>query len=251
MPRKIFIAVPAYSGEVTVPTMTSLLRARDEARGQGWECTIETRPGDSMVHRGRNVMLTDFLESDASDLVFWDADVAAAPGAFLRLVSHPVDFVGGVYPFRQDPEGYPLRAIGPLIEDAATGLMTNAELGLPAGFLRVTRAGLERMVAAHPELWARERSGRRIVWLFDFALIDHEPFSEDFVFCRRWREAGGVVWLDPDLTLHHTGQKTFSGRYGDFYRRRLAAATTPQELEDAQGALDAFLSPLTPPASAA
>jgi hypothetical protein len=239
--RSVFIAVPAYSGEVAVPTMTSIERARDEAAAAGWKCTVALRPGDSMVHRGRNTLLTDFIDSGMTDLVFWDADVACAPGAFMRLLSHPVDFVGGAYRFRMDPEGYAIRSIGPLTGDPATGLLTNSELALPAGFLRVTRAAVDRMVAAHPDLWARDRNGRRLVWMFDFLLIDHEAFSEDFVFCQRWREAGGTVWLDPELPLHHSGQKTFSGVYSHFLGRQLAALTTGDELAEAQRGLDAIL----------
>jgi len=235
--RSVFIAMPAYSGEITVPTVTSLERARDEAVRAGWECTISIRPGDSMVHRSRNVMLTDFVDSGATDLICWDADVATAPGAFLRLMSHPVDFVGGAYRWRSDPEQYAVRSIGPLIEGQETGLLTNQKLGLSAGFLRVTRGAIDRMIAAHPDLWALDR-GRRIVWFFDFLLIDHEPFSEDFVFCQRYREAGGTVWLDPELPLHHTGQKTFSGRFGDHLRRQRAASVPQSALDAARKMLD-------------
>ncbi|MFZ1109855.1 MAG: hypothetical protein WAN43_16090 [Rhodomicrobium sp.] len=238
MPTKsIFIAVPAY-GDIAPPTMISLLRARDEARQAGWQCDIHIRPGDSMIHRARNAQLTEFLASDATDLLFWDADIAAAPGVFTRLMSHPVDFVGGAYRFRSGPEDYPIRWRGTLTADPATRLLTNPGLGLPAGFLRVTRAAIERMIAFFPDLWVRERDGSRLLWLFDFLMIDHEAFSEDFIFCQRWREAGGAVWLDPSLLLHHTGSRTVSGAYTHFLGRQLAARTTKEELAEAQRTLD-------------
>jgi hypothetical protein len=242
--KSVFVAVPAY-GDIAPPTMISLFRARDEARQAGWQCEIHIRPGDSMIHRARNAQITAFLASDASDMVFWDADIAAAPGAFLRLISHPVDFVGGAYRFRSDPEDYPIRWRGALTADPATRLLTNPGLGLPAGFLRITRKAIERMTAFFPDLWVRERDGSRLTWLFDFLVVDHEAFSEDFIFCQRFREAGGTVWLDPSLLLHHSGSKTFTGAYTHFLGRQLAARTTKADLDEAQLALDAaFATPL-------
>ncbi len=235
--KSVFVAVPAYN-DIAAPTLISLLRARDEAIAAGWQCDIHVRPGDSMIHLARNVALTKFLASKATDILFWDADIATAPGGFTRLMSHPVDFVGGAYRFRSDPEDYPVRWQGELTADPATKLLTNPGLGLPAGFLRVTRAAVERMAAAFPDLWVKERDGRKLLWLFDFLMIDHEAFSEDFVFCQRWRDIGGAVWLDPSLALHHTGSKTFSGVYSHFLGRQLAARTTKQDLDEAQLALD-------------
>jgi hypothetical protein len=47
--------------------------------------------------------------------------------------------------------------------------------------------------------------------MFEFQVRDHRLYSEDYNFCRRWREIGGTCWVDPDQTLHHIGTKVFSG----------------------------------------
>ena len=240
--RSVFVAVPTYSGEISAPAATSLMRARDEAIAAGWDCTVNFRALDSMLPRCRNVMLTDFLRSGATDFVFWDADIATAPGAFARLLAHAVDFVGGLYRCRSDPERYIFRKLpGALAEDPRTGLVEVEGIG--TGFMRVTRAAVERMIAAFPDLWVDDRAAGRLVWLFDFELRDHEYYSEDFVFCRRWRETGGKVWVDPDLPFHHIGAKTFSGRFADAWRRSLAARTSAEDLAAAQAALDALGAP--------
>ncbi|MFT9324809.1 MAG: hypothetical protein ABF537_11805, partial [Acetobacter sp.] len=38
--------------------------------------------------------------------------------------------------------------------------------------------------------------------------------SEDFTFCRRWREIGGEVWLDTSINLTHAGRAAFHGKPG-------------------------------------
>ena len=36
--------------------------------------------------------------------------------------------------------------------------------------------------------------------------------SEDYAFCRRWRDLGGEVWLDTQGVLVHVGPSDFQGR---------------------------------------
>ncbi len=44
-------------------------------------------------------------------------------------------------------------------------------------------------------------------------------------FCALWRSIGGKVWLDPDLTLTHTGgNPSYTGRIGDWLAREAAVS---------------------------
>jgi GT2 family glycosyltransferase len=54
------------------------------------------------------------------------------------------------------------------------------------------------------------------IWhLFEFTLENHVLWGEDYTFCRKYRQAGGKVWIDPDIMLHHTGKMTYTGRFID------------------------------------
>jgi len=237
--RSILIAVPAHSGAVACETATSLMRARDEAHALGCKCEVDFRPGDSLLLRARNVMVARFLKSDADDLVFWDADVAAAPGGFAQLISHPVDCVAGPYRFRAEPEGYPVRYLSgrPAAIDPASGLLEIEGVG--AGFLRVGRGLVERLIAADPDGWVDDRGEGRLPWLFDFAVREHQMHGEDFVFCDKVRAAGAAVWLDTRIALHHVGPKAFGGDFNRHLGTSLAAAAKPGELAEASAALEA------------
>lgn len=237
--RSVRIAIPTYNGEIGALTMTGVARAMDEAKALGWGASFDIRPCDSLPPRARNHLVKRFLDSDATDLVFWDADVGTVPGAFARLLMHPVDVVGGVYRLRQDPEEYPLRFLpSGSHEDQETGLIEVD--GIATGFLRIARTAIETMIAHFPDLWAIEHD-LKIPWLFDYELRNHQYFSEDFVFCARYREAGGRIWADPILPFHHTGPKTFTGCYDKFRGAYLAAKTTPAELDEAQRDLDKII----------
>ncbi len=130
------------------------------------------------------------------------------------MVKHDADFVGGVYPHRVDGPSFPLQwhAHGaPIIPDPKTGLIEVH--GIAAGFMRLRRCVLEKMVAAYPDDWYWQ-GDNKIPNLFDFELRDHLMYSEDFGFCKKWRDIGGKVWIDPDIAFTHTGPKAFYGHLG-------------------------------------
>jgi hypothetical protein len=35
--------------------------------------------------------------------------------------------------------------------------------------------------------------------------------SEDYAFCRRWRDLGGEIWADTEAPLTHVGAAAYSG----------------------------------------
>ena len=89
------------------------------------------------------------------------------------------------------------------------------------GFLMIRRSALVKMCAAYPELRykpARYEADLLKEGPYNFALFDCmiEPesglyLSEDYAFCRRWRDLGGEVWLDIKSKLTHYGANAFKG----------------------------------------
>jgi hypothetical protein len=62
-------------------------------------------------------------------------------------------------------------------------------------------------VQPHPDLHWR---------LFD-CMVDPDSnryLSEDYAFCRLWRDIGGKIFVDLDCKLGHLGQHMFTGHLG-------------------------------------
>src|SRR5262249_11676145 len=82
---------------------------------------------------------------------------------------------------------------------------------------------------------------RHLYWrLFD-CMVDPDSgryLSEDYAFCRRWRDIGGKVHVDLHCKLMHLGQHLFrgdlaeslrlQGRWGDGCARRIERLSTRQ-----------------------
>ena len=212
--RRVIVSIPCYSGEPSHITQSSFLRTRDLANSLGIMVDINMRVSDSSITRARDIMFSEFLDRwpEATDMVFIDADIGWEAEGFIRLISHPVDLVGGAYRSRGDPEVYVLRSLdNELQRDRNTGLM--AVEGVPTGFMRITRRAAVKMAEAYKDDWYTDPTapGLTIRQLFTFEVRDNRLYSEDYNFCRRWRQIGGTCWVDPDQTLHHVGKKVFSG----------------------------------------
>jgi hypothetical protein len=217
----VMVAIPAYSGTIHLGTMRSLFTdlLALQARGDSW--TLHDECGNALIADARALIVAQFLASDADTLVFIDSDVCWEAGALLRLVDHPVDMVAGVYPQRKDPINYcvkwdtskrDLYAVNGLLE----------VLGVPAGFLKLTRAQLEAMVKqyADSEFYVENAPQQRAWALFADYRVGKFKMGEDYSFCQRWTDMGGKVWIDPEINMGHCGYKTFSGSLGAWLKNR-------------------------------
>lgn len=222
MTQHAFIAIPCYTGKVDMGTLASLISEMPHLSQAGIGITFGDQRGNSMIAHGRDMMLAQFLASDATDLVFIDDDVTWDAGALTRLLQWPVDMVAGIYPMKTEPENYSCRFLpGPL--SSPEGLQGLLEVdGVPAGFLRVTRSACEQMVLKYPEKrFADKNAPKGYAWaLFDNIHEGDTYFGEDYSFCRRYRAIGGKVYVQPEIVMGHVGPKAFVGSFGKWLRDR-------------------------------
>jgi hypothetical protein len=91
---------------------------------------------------------------------------------------------------------------------------------LPGGFLSLSRKVFETLKAAHPER-EYEHFGKRAHCWFQMRFEDGHLWGEDSYFCKEWRDTGGKVLLDPELTLTHWDfNKPYVGHIGNWLKSR-------------------------------
>ena len=200
--------------------MRSVLTDLLALQARGDAVTIYDESGNAMIADCRAVIVAQFLASDATDLVFVDSDVAWEAGTLLKLVDAPVDFVAAIYPQRKDPINYCVSWLDKTDLVAEDGLLEVQ--GVPAGCMRLSRSMLEKMVAHYPDtqFHCDAAPNDTAYALFDPYRIGKLKFGEDYAFCRRWRDIGGKVWIDPEIRMGHVGYKTFTGSIGEWLRGR-------------------------------
>jgi hypothetical protein len=96
MSKRIYVAIPAYTGQIHLATMRSLMTDWKALRERGDGMELYDEAGNPYIADARAQMVSCFLDSGADELVFIDSDVSWEAGALLRLVDAPVDVVAGI-----------------------------------------------------------------------------------------------------------------------------------------------------------
>jgi hypothetical protein len=217
----VTIAIPAYTGKICMGTMRSLINDLMLLVDRGDTFTLVDNIGSAYIADCRGAIATNFYYSDSDCLVFVDDDVAWQSGALLKLIDHPVDLVGGIYPYRVDKLNFPVKYLDKpeLWADPETGLLEVA--CLPTGFMKISRNCINKMVEAYPQRYYHDAAKDELFYdLFGHIVIDDKKYGEDYSFCMRWAKIGGKVWCDPEIAMAHIGLKVFKGHLGNWLRNR-------------------------------
>ena len=204
----VYIATPATS--IASNFHVSLMRELPRLILEGHSVTYAHLAGHCHIDDARNLLVHDFLQSGATDLLFWDADVACEPGASLKLLAHPGDIVGGAYPLKDGSSRFPVRLVQPM-----AALCPEAEV-LPTGFLRVRRDVFWPLVKSAQTMGL---DGQMVPIIFERGSVETEHGLErvggDANFCRKATAAGFKLYCDPTIIFTHQGPVDFAGRLAD------------------------------------
>ena len=216
--RRLMVAIPAYDGKLNIKSAFALANLAIQTAQAGVTLYLTQVSGCSLITKARNMLVADFLASDATDLLFVDADVIFSAEDVMRLLalSGDKDITAGAYPRRSKDKKFftdlYLTADNKL--EFADGMMRVLRVG--TGFMMIRRHVLETMRDKHPE-WrcynnVLERDEHAI---FDFQLKDGEYYGEDYTFCNRAADEGFTVHLDTDINLPHVGTEEFANHFGE------------------------------------
>ena len=247
--KHIFIATPCYGGQIGEPYFRSMMRFAILCNKYGIQYTVSTLANESLITRGRNTLVSFFMENkDATHLFFIDADIEFNPEDLLRMVAYDKPIVCGAYPKKainwdsiihaartdkeetaQTIEGHSSNYVVnfDFLQDAdgnrqpqvhvVDNLVKLKDAG--TGFMCIQKDVIRQMFEKHQDLKyvndinVDAKFEKYMYSLFD-CIIDPESrryLSDDYTFCRRWQEMGGDVYLDPRTALNHVGHYTFRG----------------------------------------
>jgi len=211
----LHIGMPCYGGNVSEPTMTSLLRFILMAQQVGLNWSLDTMVNESLVTRARNNLMAKMMtNASATHFMFIDADIRFQPESILQMMACDKDVIGGLYPKKALPVNY---VINLKRETKVQGdIFTVDTMG--TGFLMFKKDVYVQLCAAHPETKYVDDVGLgkqfepTMYSIFDVAIDEKGHYlSEDWLFCRRWSALGGEIWAHGKVLLNHIGHYEFVG----------------------------------------
>jgi hypothetical protein len=229
----IYLATPCFGGQVNLYFLQSVLRLQEACEQRGVGLHVELLASDALITRARSRLAAGFLaHPQATHLLFVDADIGFETRTIFRLLDSGHDVVAAVCPLKHIDWGKVRAAAQAGVEDLQAASIGYVVRFIPTpdhsvevhdgiakvayggtGVLMISRSALTRIAEAHPELRARLDDGTEAVMVFDTLLEPEtgEYLSEDYAFCRRWRDLGGEIWADVEARLTHVGHAAYAG----------------------------------------
>lgn len=241
--KKVVFAIPTIKKPLQV-CIDAVEASIPLIKAAGWAQGIVTEIGCPYISSARATMLRKALDAQADVIVFIDHDLSWDPGALLKLIETEGDVIAGTYRFKREPEEY----MGALLPDI-NGRPQVREDGcvkahsIPAGFLKITKAGVNRFMQEYPELCFGDRFSLSVD-LFNHGAHEGRWWGEDYAFARRWNAKCGQVWTIPDINITHwDGDHGYPGNFHQYLLRQDGGSESanPEQASEWQTSLSNFM----------
>ena len=239
---KLFVATPMYGGMCTGMYASAVMQCVGMFGQNNIQMYYSFMMNESLITRARNSMAYDFMKSDATHLMFIDADIAFSPADIPRMVDADKDIICGIYPkkeinwvqvseaVKQDvPPEHLQYHTGAFVLNLANGEKSKSgNINEPieianggTGFMLIKRNVFEELADKVPsytnDMYHAIDTVREVKIIKEYfaTSIDEESnrlLSEDYHFCKIARQAGFKVWCAPWASFSHTGTYNFSGQ---------------------------------------
>lgn len=231
----IFIAIPAYGGEVKTEFMMSMIQTSQTLMQHNIGCKFGSLSFPDICEV-RNIFTSIFYDKTplATHMLQIDSDMNPPPELIIDMLDHEYPVTGIIPVKKRLPMEFVGRGMKVEPEPVDGYLQVD---GCGAGVLMFTREVISEMLLKMPEIVdpfpidkhpASElilaQGLTRLLRPFD-PIVNMEigRLSEDLSFSRRWiYGCGGEVWANISMAVGHIGNFEFRAAYADFLAAKKA-----------------------------
>jgi hypothetical protein len=230
----VFIATPMYGGMASGIYTASMVQLPAAFLRNRVDSVYAFTASESLVPNARNVLTHQFLESQATHLMWIDSDIGFNPTDIVSMLIADRDIVCGIYPEKEvdwarvaqaAKGGVPPEELSnhagsfaiKLLDDSAGRFEADPDglLEIEAGgtgFMLIKRGVFDTLSEVVPE-YAPERN---VIKEFYATTIDPESgrlITEDYHFCSLARSRGFMIYAAPWVRLFRAGTYVFERRF--------------------------------------
>ena len=248
---KILIGTPCFGGMLHNGYFQSMLELSSHFTKLGIPYEVITIGNESLIQRARNGIVAKFMsDNTATHLMFIDADITFSWISIVKLLLGNKELSGGCYPkkcfnwdkikhFNQKSPNLKEDELmaksldyvfNPIYHKEGSNVVIRLENGMAqvkdigTGFMMIQKSAIRKMMVKYPETkyknnvagYGQGNMNEYFYSLFDCCIdpVSRVYLSEDYLFCKRWIDIGGELWLDVNTNLNHTGIIDYKGCLG-------------------------------------
>jgi len=237
---KLFIATPMYGGMCAGFYTQAILQLQAICQQNRIDMAASFMFNESLITRARNALTHNFLKSGFSHLMFIDADIKFNPQDVVSMLLADKEVICGIYPKKEinwglvkqaSDAGIPAEHLKLYSGSHVVNLADHAghaefNVAEPAeiwnggtGFMMIKREVFDKLAPIVPSYINNMHDLNQVIVndeIKEFFTTSIEPetqhlLSEDYHFCRTWRDNGGKIYAAPWVQLGHVGTYLFDG----------------------------------------
>jgi len=239
--KHLFVATPMYGGQCFGFYAQSCLQLQNLCKDAGINVSFSFLFNESLIQRARNLLVAHFLKSDATHMMFIDADIKFNPNDIFPMIEADKDILCGIYPKKEINWQTVRNAIDAGVPNDQLKHHTGSfvvnlvnyqnEVTVPinkpveiwnggTGFMLIKREVFEDLIGHVPMylnnvLDMQNKDNGQTIHEFFATQIEPDSkllLSEDYDFCKKARSNGKKVWAAPWINLGHVGTYPFEGQ---------------------------------------
>ena len=247
---KIIIGTPCFGGMLHNGFFQSMLELSVNFTKLNIPFDVMTIGNESLIQRARNGIVAKFMgDSTATHLMFIDADITFSWISIVKLLLSSKELCGGCYPkkcFNWDKIKHHIQknpnlkddelmaksldyVFNPIYHKEGDNVVIKLDNGMAqvkdigTGFMLIRKSVITKMIKKFPDTkyknnvagysQSQNSTDDYFYSLFDCCIdpVSRVYLSEDYLFCKRWIDIGGELWLDLNTNLNHTGIIDYKG----------------------------------------
>jgi len=245
---KIIIGTPCFGGMIHNGYFQSMIELAANFTKLNLHYEVLTIGNESLIQRARNGIVAKFMSDPISThLMFIDADITFSWIHIVKLLISGKELSGGCYPKKafnwdkikhqsvKNPKMHEDELMAksldyvfnPIYHQEGENVVIKLNNGMVqvkdigTGFMLINKSVITKMMKKYPETkfmnnvagYGQTNTNDYFYALFDCCIdpVSRVYLSEDYLFCKRWIELGGELWVDLGTNLNHTGIIDYKG----------------------------------------
>ena len=207
--KKILIATPCLNQSVNAYFVHSLC----ESIKLGIKNDIDIRcvflANESILPMARNELFALAYKENYDTMVFIDDDESWKEHALIEIIQSNKDVVSLPVVNKGDTDiGFNVWLNKDSEKDPSDGYIKINKCG--AGFLKLSRKVIDDLWNSNTELIFRNKKLKNIC---EYTYVNGDFIGDDITLTKKIKELGYDIWLNPNYTVSHIGNKMYNGDF--------------------------------------
>ncbi len=207
--KKILIATPCLDQKVDAYFVHSLCESIKLGIKNDLDIRCVFLANESILPMARNELFALAYKDNYDTMVFIDDDESWKEHALIEILQSNKDVVSLPVVNKGDTDiGFNVWLNKDSEKDPSDGYIKINKCG--TGFLKLSRKVIEDLWNSNTELMFRNKKLKNIC---EYTYVNGDFIGEDITLTKKIKELGYDIWLNPNYTVSHIGNKMYKGDF--------------------------------------